>query len=313
MILLHAVLLSTVLMFGYSYLVYPFNSNQETLPTCRAVAVSSSTLFAIDSSLKKILGISTQNISDVTSTDLQYPLEFLDVDTLTNTLYTTDSKNHIVMKIATSNFQVFTVAGIFSEHGSDGDGLDATSGLLNTPKGISFDSERNDVYVADSQNYKVRKVDSSGILTTVAGTGDSGATIDGASATATNLGAPYDVAVDTQEGALTIVLYIADYQNGVLMIDSKGIIKIISPVSDGGSGPTSIVVDKFRNCIYHQNSIIWKFSHSQQPPIPVAGGGEETSIPESGVEGTSAALSSVTGIQSESIIILHNTVQTPRL
>ena len=54
---------------------------------------------------------------------------------------------------------------------ANGDGGPATSAVFNQPHGVAVDSKGN-VYIADSNNQRIRKVDTSGHITTIAGTGD---------------------------------------------------------------------------------------------------------------------------------------------
>jgi DNA-binding beta-propeller fold protein YncE len=72
---------------------------------------------------------------------------------------------------------------------------------------LAVDSEGN-LYVADTANNRVRKVSLSGIITTVAGTGQAGFTGDGGPSTTSQLNGPLGLAIDP-DGAL----YIADAEN----------------------------------------------------------------------------------------------------
>ena len=72
---------------------------------------------------------------------------------------------------------ITTIAGTDIQ-GYNGDGIPATSAQLNQPTGIAVDSIGN-VYIADLFNYRIRKVDTSGIITTIAGTGTAGFSPDG--------------------------------------------------------------------------------------------------------------------------------------
>ena len=83
-------------------------------------------------------------------------------------LYVTDALNHRVRKID-HNGVVHLVAGT-GIPGSLGDGGPATSAQLNEPHGVAVDSEGN-MYIADSKNCVIRKVDTAGIITRYAGTG----------------------------------------------------------------------------------------------------------------------------------------------
>ena len=94
---------------------------------------------------------------------------------------------------------ITTIAG-----GGARDGGLATDALTNSPRKVVFDSAGN-LYFADARNSRVRKVDAvSGIITTVAGTGEAGFSGDGGPATLARLNRPVDIAFDSA-GALYIV------------------------------------------------------------------------------------------------------------
>ena len=134
---------------------------------------------------------------------LQYP-EGVVVDASVN-LYIAASGNDRILKVD-SNGIITTVAGNGST-GYGGDGGPATQAMLSWPGGVALDAFGN-VYIADSGNNLVRKVDPNGIITTVAGTGDWGYSGDGGPAPLAMLNFPSDVALDT-----TGNLYIADTSN----------------------------------------------------------------------------------------------------
>ena len=83
----------------------------------------------------------------------------------------------------------------------------ATEASLNSPAGMAVDSSGN-LYIADTINDRIRKVDASGTITTIAGSGPRGFSGDGGPATAARLNSPADVAVDASGN-----LYIADRSN----------------------------------------------------------------------------------------------------
>jgi sugar lactone lactonase YvrE len=142
-------------------------------------------------------------------------------------LYFADSNNHRIRKID-SNGIITTIAGDGTQ-GYHGDGGVALAAQLNQPKGIALDSSDN-LYIADSQNHVIRKIDNQGIITTIAGNNIPGYSGDGGTASAAQLNYPVDVTLD-QAGNL----YIADAGNHVIRkIDSKGIITTI--VGDGTPG-----------------------------------------------------------------------------
>ena len=79
--------------------------------------------------------------------------------------------------------------------GCTGDGGPARAALLNHPRGVAVDG-RGDVFIADSMNHRVRMVDPSGVIATVAGCGRQGFGGDGGPATVARLFEPRGVAVD---------------------------------------------------------------------------------------------------------------------
>ena len=96
-------------------------------------------------------------------------------------IFITDENNNVIRKIDTSGI-ITTVAGN-NTAGYNGDNIPATAAMLNRPTGIAFDSLWN-MYIADAYNARVRMVNSSGIITTIAGTGVPGFSGDGGPATA---------------------------------------------------------------------------------------------------------------------------------
>ena len=98
-----------------------------------------------------------------------------------------------IRKVDTSGI-ITTVAGNGTA-GFSGDGGPATNASLNSPSGVAVDGAGN-LFIADRGNQRIRKVDASGIITTVAGNGTSGFSGDGGPATSASLRGPRGVAVD---------------------------------------------------------------------------------------------------------------------
>jgi large repetitive protein len=125
---------------------------------------------------------------------------------------------------------ITTIAGA-ANWGFSGDGGPATSALLSSPAGLAIDGSGN-IYVADSGNNRVRRIDGvTGVITTVAGNGAAAFAGDGGPATAASLNTPYAVALDSAGN-----LYIADAVNSrIRRVDAgTGIITTLA-----GTGSTS--------------------------------------------------------------------------
>jgi Carbohydrate binding domain/NHL repeat len=91
---------------------------------------------------------------------------------------------------------ITTIAGSSTiPSGFAGDGGPATNALLSTPKGLAIDSAGN-LYIADSGNNRIRKVSSTGVITTVAGNGTTGVAGDGGPARQAALNDPSGLAFD---------------------------------------------------------------------------------------------------------------------
>ena len=114
---------------------------------------------------------------------------------------------------------ISTIAGTGSA-GYTGDGGPATAARLNQPADVAVDASGNE-YVADLGNHVVRKIDTSGVITTVAGTGTSGFSGDGGLATSAELNQPFGLVLDSSGH-----LYIADQgENRIRVVDlATGII-----------------------------------------------------------------------------------------
>lgn len=144
-----------------------------------------------------------------------------------NNLYIADQFNHRVRKI-TSQGIISTVAGSGSA-GYSGDGDLALQAQLNTPHGVALDGAGN-LFIAEFNNHTVRKVDLSGVIYTLAGTGTAGYSGDGDSSVLAQMNVP--TAVLPQPGGSS--LYIADsVNNRVRRVDA------VANPGAGGSGTGS--------------------------------------------------------------------------
>ena len=128
-------------------------------------------------------------------------------------VFIVDSANSLVRKVDGSG-TITRVAGLVTggtpSGGYSGDNGPATSAQLYNPVGLAIDAAGN-LYIADSGNNVIRKVDTNGIITTVAGDGSLGYTPDGGPATSASLTNPTGVAVDPAGN-----LFIAELWNSLV-------------------------------------------------------------------------------------------------
>jgi sugar lactone lactonase YvrE len=142
-------------------------------------------------------------------------------------LFIADVENSRVRKVDTSG--IITTAAGNGGYGFSGDGDAATNASLAGPVGVAVDGAGN-LFIADTGNDRIRKVDTSGIITTVAGNGSYGFSGDGGAATNAGLAYPVGVAVD---GAGN--LFIADVINSrARKVDTSG--NITTVAGNGSSG-----------------------------------------------------------------------------
>ncbi|MFQ6077535.1 MAG: carboxypeptidase regulatory-like domain-containing protein, partial [Thermodesulfobacteriota bacterium] len=142
-------------------------------------------------------------------------------------MYIADTGNDRIRRVNTSGI-ITTVAGS-GETGFGGDGGPATEAKLFSPTGVAVDASGN-LYIVDSGNHRIRRVDSSGIITTYAGGGAYGSVGDGGPATEAWLSLPNDMALDFEGN-----LYIADrLGNRIRKVGTDGIITTVAGTGMGG-------------------------------------------------------------------------------
>ncbi len=117
-------------------------------------------------------------------------------------IYIADYGNHRIRKVA-SDGTITTVAGN-GEQAFAGDGGAATSAKLNRPQAVAMGPDGS-LYIADTANYRVRRVSTGGVITTFAGNGTRGFSGDGGPATSARLDWPSGIVLDPAGN-----LYIAD-------------------------------------------------------------------------------------------------------
>ena len=171
-------------------------------------------------------------------------------------IYIADTENHVIRKVDATTREITTVAGNGS-HGYSGDNGPATQAQLDKPSAVFVDALEN-IYIADTENHVIRKVDGeTGIITTVAGNGSGGYSGDTFQATLASLKKPLGVFVDSSNN-----IYIADTENHVIRKVDGGTNIITTVAGDGDHGylgddgpatsakldkPSGVVVDSLGN------------------------------------------------------------------
>ena len=160
------------------------------------------------------------------------------VDRVHQSVFIADSSNHKI-RVVNSIGIITTFAGT-GQPGYSGDNGMATSAQLNYPQAVAVSRSGGSVYIVDYFNHMIRVVDSAGIITTFAGTGQPGYSGDGDAATSAQLNYPASVAAD-----LSGSLYIADSGNNMIrMVDTSGIITIFAGTAGqpGNSGDGGMAI-----------------------------------------------------------------------
>lgn len=153
-------------------------------------------------------------------------IEGLAVDHAGN-IYIADADNNRIRRVDRAG-TIETVAGT-GEFGWEGDGVPATSATLTAVSGLATDRNGN-LYIADTWADRIRKIDTQGTISTVAGTGEEGRSGDGGPALAAQLNRPRAVAVDDAGN-----IYIADAANHqVRRVDVSGTISTFAGTGDDG-------------------------------------------------------------------------------
>ena len=161
-----------------------------------------------------------------------------------------------------------TISTIVGDGNSNfsGDGNDAKLASLFYPNAIEIGNDKS-IYIADASNNRVRRIDSSGIITTVAGNGVSGTVIDGTEATSAPIPRMNDIDIDT-DGNLYIAtcseIFKVNTSGTISTIDTKGTFSCggtRSIVADTvGSSPEYIETDKDGNIFVGTYHAVYKIS-----------------------------------------------------
>jgi len=218
---------------------------------------------------------------------------------------------------------IYTVAGS-GFWGFGGDGGPAPMAVLNDPTNTAVDSAGN-LYIADAGNQLVRRVDAStGIISTVAGTGTAGYSGDGGAATKADLNYPYAVAFDSQGN-----LYISDSGNyAIRRVDAvKGTISTVAGTGtsgtsgDGGAAtkamlgyPEGIALDTAGN-LYICDGLRVRMVNAKTGVINTVAGNGTYGFSGDGGPATSASLTVIEGIavdKSENLYLADTSNQVIR-
>lgn len=142
-------------------------------------------------------------------------------------IFIADTRNHRVRRVTPAG-TIATVAGTGSG-GFSGDGGRASAAQLNGPRGVFVDAAGN-LFIADTDNQRIRKVTPAGTISTVAGAGTAGFSGDGGAALVAQLRNPVSVAVDRSG-----TLYISDSDNNrIRKVSADGLIH--TAVGNGTAG-----------------------------------------------------------------------------
>lgn len=179
-----------------------------------------------------------------------------------NNVYIAEIHNHVIRKVNVGTGIITTFAGC-GEKGFSGDGGPAVSARLCGPEGVYADGEDH-IYIADTYNHRIRKVDAkTGIISTIAGTGEAGYNGDNNPAIQSKLHLPSGVVADSKGN-----VYFNDYKNDrVRKVDLSGIITTYVGTGiwgySGDGGPASsaqindvygLAIDKYDN-LYLMDSL----------------------------------------------------------
>lgn len=215
-------------------------------------------------------------------------------------VYFSDSGNHRLRRIDVDG-TITTIAGN-GQPGSAGDGGAASLAQLSNPNGVAVDGLGR-IFIADTDNHRVRRIDVDGTIATVAGTGNAGYNGDGIAATSAELQNPYGVAVDA-----TGRLLIADSLNHrVRRIDDDTIATVAGTGTfgyggDGGpatdamlAAPAAVAVDATGRILI-ADSASYRIRRIENGTISTIAGTGTAGFSGDGAAATAAELSTPAGV-----------------
>ncbi|MCC5466522.1 NHL domain-containing protein [Pelosinus baikalensis] len=161
-------------------------------------------------------------------------------------VFVAEMHNHVIRKVDVGTGMITTVAGCGAK-GFDGDGGLAVDAKLNGPAGVFIDSNEN-IFIADFLNHRIRKIDAmTGIINTIAGTGDTGYNGDNIKACDAKLNYPAGVIADSIGN-----VYFNDYKNNrIRKISTNGMISTYAGTGTYGySGDGELAEQAQMNDVY---------------------------------------------------------------
>ncbi|MFC2134976.1 hypothetical protein ACFLTH_10185, partial [Bacteroidota bacterium] len=237
-------------------------------------------------------------------------------DPVTNTLYLGGGQKQISESLG---YILQTIAGTGS-YGSSGHNVPAVNSPLAAPKNITVAPDGS-VYFIEYDSYKVKKIDTDGILTTVAGNGTNITAGDGGLAIYASIYWPTDIDVD-EEGNLYILQ--GKSQSGIRKVDTTGIITTIAGINgygyegDGGPaadakfwrawameiGPDGCIYVADQNCVasvpatpcFSASSVVRKID-TDGVINTIAGGGDTYNSNPQTIPATEAVLDNITDLR----------------
>jgi len=200
-------------------------------------------------------------------------------------LYITEVSNHRVWRLDRKTHKLRVVAGN-GKKGYSGDGGPATKAALNEPYEVRFDADGN-MFFVEMKNHLIRRVDAkTGVITTVAGTGEQGYGGDGGPATEAKFSMPHSIALDHNGG-----LYVADIGNHrIRRVDLEtGIVDTIAGTGEKKLpqdnqpainkpilGPRALtIVDNIMWIALREGNSVWKLDLSTGLITHIAGTGKK--------------------------------------
>ena len=240
--------------------VYVADTNNNRIRKITAVGV-----------VTTLAGSGTSSYGDGTGTNTGFNVPSGLVVDASGNVYVADTSNHRIRKITIAGV-VTTLAGSGTGTWLDGTGTNAG---FNGPSGVAVDTSGN-VYVADQNNNRIRKITAAGIVSTLAGSGTP-TLLDGIGFSA-GFSSPNGVAVDAIGN-----VYVADYINGMVRkIDRNQVVTTVASINPGN--PVAVTVDLAGN-LYVADSSYQNIRKLSAPVVvsTFAGSGTATYLDGQGV------------------------------